>query len=313
MSLIAAGGRYSAIKLFLSGIDDMKNTVVALGFFDGVHIGHKRILETAVRIAKEKDCIPAACTFDIHPRAFVHGVAPAMLCTLNQRVELIKAQGIEQVAILEFNEKMASMTPSEFATLLKEKYNCKYAVCGKNFRFGYKAQGTPESLQEYGIEAIICDHVEDDGGVVSSTRIRKLLTEGDAVYAARLLDRPYTLTGKVVDGFKLGRQMGRPTMNLKPDSGLLIPQNGVYASRVEIDTNTYDSITNIGTRPTFSSDDIISIETHILGFSEMIYGKYVSLQLIEKVRGERVYADYNELIEQINKDIEKTEAILKRG
>lgn len=311
--MTVAAMRCFAIKHFLFGIDDMKDTVVALGFFDGVHIGHAKILQTAAALAAEKGCIPAACTFDIHPRAFVRGVAPAMLTTLEQRCELIKEQGIEQVAVLEFNEKMSAMTPFEFATLLKEKYNCKYAVCGQNFRFGYKAQGTPESLGEYGIIPVICEHVSENGETVSSTRIRKLLTDGDAVYAARLLGRPYTLCGKVVDGFKLGRRLGRPTMNLRPESGLLIPHNGVYAARVQIEGKIFNAITNIGTRPTFSSDDIISVESHIINFDRDIYGKDASVQLIEKVRDEKTFSDGRELLAQIDRDIEKTEEILKRG
>lgn len=311
--MTAAAMRFFATKHFLFGIDNMKDTVVALGFFDGVHIGHAKILKTAVALAKEKGCASAACTFDVHPRAFVRGVAPAMLTTLEQRCELIKTQGIEQVAVLEFTEKMAAMTPCEFATLLKEKYNCKYAVCGKNFRFGYKAQGTPESLEDYGITAVICEHVLEGGETVSSTRIRKLLVDGDAVYAASLLGRPYSLCGKVVDGFKLGRRLGRPTMNLRPENGLLIPHNGVYAARVQIDGKTFDAITNIGTRPTFSNDDIISVESHIINFDRDIYGKAASVELIEKVRDERAFSSETELLSQIDKDIEKTEEILKRG
>ena len=289
----------------------MENTVVALGFFDGVHLGHKRIFETTVALARENGYISAACTFDTHPRAFVHGIAPGMLCTLEQRIELIHAQGIERVEVLHFDEKMANMEPEAFVELLKEKYGCRIGVCGNNFRFGKNAQGTPESLKQFGVDVKVCEFVTEDGQNVSSSRIRKLLYDGNVKKAAELLGAPYTITGKVVDGFKLGRQMGRPTMNLKPDSGLLIPENGVYASRGIIDGQVYDSIHNRGTRPTVSSDDVISIETHILGFSEMIYGKYVSLKLIDRIRGENTYTDYNQLITQINMDIERTEEILK--
>ena len=289
----------------------MKNTVVALGFFDGVHLGHKRIFETTVALARENGFVSAACTFDTHPRAFVHGVAPGMLCTLEQRIELIKAEGIERVEVLHFDEKMANMEPCAFVELLKNEYGCKIGVCGNNFRFGKNAQGTPDSLRQFGVDANVCDFVTEDGQNVSSSRIRKLLSEGSAKKAAELLGKPYTLSGKVVDGFKLGRQMGRPTMNLKPDNGLLIPQNGVYASRVEMDGKIYDSITNIGTRPTFSTDDVISIETHILDFSDMIYGKQVKLMFIDRIRGEKTYSDYTQLVAQINADIEQTQIILK--
>ena len=289
----------------------MKNTVVALGFFDGVHLGHKRIFETAVSLARENGLVSAACTFDTHPRAFVHGVAPAMLCTLECRTELIREQGIERIEVLHFDEKMANMEQQEFVQLLKDEYGCSIGVCGNNFRFGKNAKGTPESLKEFGVDVKVCEFVTEDGQNVSSSRIRKLLLEGNVKKAGELLGKGYTLTGKVVDGFKLGRQMGRPTMNLKPDSALLIPCNGVYASQVDVNGRVYDSITNIGTRPTFSNDDVISIETHILGFSEMIYGKQVGLTFVERIRGEKTYADCKELVEQINLDIEKTEQILK--
>ena len=116
----------------------MKETVVALGFFDGVHLGHKRIFETTVALARENGYISAACTFDTHPRAFVHGIAPGMLCTLERRIELIRAEGIERVEVLHFDEKMANMPPEDFADLLKREYGCKIGVCGNNFRFGKK-------------------------------------------------------------------------------------------------------------------------------------------------------------------------------
>ena len=288
----------------------MDKTVVALGFFDGVHIGHSAILKTAAATAKEKGCTSAACTFSVHPRAFVRGIAPAMLTSLDKRRQLIAEQGIEQVEVLQFDKNMSDMSPDTFAALLKERYGCVAAVCGENFRFGKNALGTPDTLRANGIETTVCPPVCYGGETVSSTRIRRLITEGRLQQAGELLGRNFVLTGVVVDGFKLGRRLGRPTMNLRPDSGLIIPAKGVYASRVIIEGQVFDSITNIGTRPTFSNDDIVSVESHIMDFCRDIYGKEAGVELVQKIRDERRFESDRELVAQIESDMKTACRIL---
>lgn len=303
---------FSATKHFLFGIDDMDETVVALGFFDGVHAGHCRILGTAVNIAKEKGIKSAACTFSVHPRAFVRGIAPAMLTSLQRRKELILEQGIERVEVLEFDKNMSDMSPDDFASLLKDRYGCTNAVCGGNFRFGKNAQGTPDTLRANGIEVTVCDPVCMGGDVVSSTRIRRLISEGRLQGAGELLGRNFVLTGRVVDGFKLGRRLGRPTMNLRPDDGLILPATGVYASRVLLEGQAFYSITNIGTRPTFSNDDIVSVESHIMDFCRDIYGQAAAVELVQRLRDERRFDSETELLRQIDKDMAYSREILDR-
>ena len=310
--MIAAVRRFSATKHSLFGTDYMDNTVVALGFFDGVHAGHCEILRTAVKIAKEKGCRSAACTFSVHPRAFVRGIAPAMLTSLNRRKELILEQGIERVEVLEFDKSMADMSPDVFASLLKDRYGCVAAVCGENFRFGKNAQGTPDTLRANGIETTVCSPVCIGGDIVSSTRVRRLITEGRLQGAGELLGRNFVLTGVVVDGFKLGRRLGRPTMNLRPDDGLIVPATGVYASRVLLEGQAYYAITNIGTRPTFSNDDIVSVESHIMDFCRDIYGASAAVELVQRLRDERRFDSETELLSQIDRDMARSREILDR-
>ena len=310
--MTAAARRCSATNHSLFGIDYMNDTVVALGFFDGVHIGHRHILKTAAKIAKEKNCRSAACTFSVHPRAFVRGIAPAMLTTLEERKRLILEQGIERVEVLEFDKNMADMSPDDFVRLLKERYGCIAAVCGDNFRFGKNAQGNADTLRRCGIETTVCSPVDFGDEMVSSTRIRRMITEGRMQGAGALLGRNFVLTGTVVDGFKLGRRLGKPTMNLRPDDGLIVPATGVYASRVLLGGEAFFAITNIGTRPTFSNDDIVSVESHIMDFCRDIYGERAAVELVQKVRDERRFDSETELVRQIDKDMAQARLILSQ-
>ena len=288
----------------------MNKTVIALGFFDGVHLGHRVILNTAVHYAKEHGLVSAACTFDRHPRAFIRGIAPAMLSTPHRRAELIAEQGIERVEIITFDKEMAEMSADDFVVLLKERYGCVAAVCGDDFRFGKMAKGDADTLRQHGIETIVCPPVIGDGERISSTRIRHLLSDGRVFEAGKLLGREYSLFGVVVDGFKRGRRIGVPTMNLRPDKDLLIPGKGVYASFVIVGGQKYIAVTNVGTRPTFSQDDIISVESFIIGFNSNIYGEVARVEFFSKLREERRFNSEEELIAQIEEDIKSTRKIL---
>lgn len=293
----------------------MANTqyrVAALGFFDGVHRGHAAILRRASQLAHERGWGSAAVTFETHPRALVLGVAPPMITTLEQRCALIRAQGIELVAALPFDSETAQTPPEEFAAMLKTRWRIRAVVCGENFRFGRNAVGTPETLHACGLEVNVCPPVEACGGVISSTRIRNYIQQGSLTNANRLLGRPFSLEGRVQGGFQRGRRLGYPTINLMPQDGMLLPARGVYATLAAVEGKTYAAVTNIGTRPTFSDADIVSIESFILDFSGDLYGREAKIIFLKYLRRERGFETGDALRDQITLDIAQARAVCEK-
>ena len=281
----------------------MNNTVIALGFFDGVHIGHKKILKTAADYATQNGLTAAACTFSVHPHSFVSGKTPQMLSTLEQRQALMCECGISQVITIEFDEKTANMQPGDFIKMLKEKYACRAIVCGDDFRFGKGASGKPSDFEEYGITALVCEKVKIGENTVSSTYIRALLKEGKVEDAAVCLGRAYRVSGTVAHGKGLGHKIGYPTFNLNITDEQMLPGRGVYAVNALVCEESYRAVTNVGVRPTVSENGEITVETHIPGFSGELYGKTVSVEFIKKLREERRFLSINELKNQIKSDI----------
>lgn len=286
--------------------------VVALGFFDGVHQGHAAILRRAAELAKERGFSSAAVTFETHPRALVLGVAPPMITTLEQRCALIRAQGIDLVVALPFDEKMAGTPPEEFADMLKTRWHARAVVCGGSFRFGKDAAGTPDTLKRCGLEVFVCPPVEFRGGIVSSTRIREYVIRGAVGRARQLLGRPFSMRGQVRTGFQRGRRLGYPTINLMPEEGMLLPGRGVYASLATVDGRTFAAVTNVGTRPTFSDADIVSIESYLLDFSGDLYGHEAEVAFLKYLRREREFASGDALRTQIACDIEQARALCRK-
>ena len=277
--------------------------VVALGFFDGVHRGHQAILRRAVELAAQKDMQAAVVTFENHPRAYVRGRAPDMISTFQRRYALLQQHGAQLVVALPFDRQMAETSPEEFAQMLKEKYRAAVVVCGSNYRFGRNAAGSPESLERFGLETHVVPPVQYGSRVVSSTYIRESVRDGKVGLARRLLGRPFSLEGPIVGGFQVGRTLGYPTINIRVEDGLLMPHRGVYVSRVTVDGQTFQAVTNVGTRPTFTDADIISVESHLLNFSGDIYGHEATVEFLKYLRPERSFSDGEALRQQIAKDI----------
>lgn len=277
--------------------------VIALGFFDGVHRGHQAILRAAADLAAEKGMQSAAVTFESHPRAYVRGRAPDMISTFERRCALLREAGASLVIALPFDRRMAETLPEEFAALLKERYRCAAVVCGENFRFGKNAAGKPEDLSRFGLETYTVPPVTYGGRVISSTYIRECVRQGKAGLARRLLGRPFTLEGPIVGGFQVGRTLGYPTVNLCVREGILLPRRGVYVTEAAVDGTSWKAVTNVGTRPTFTDADIVSVESHLLDFSGDLYGEALQVRFLKFLRPERSFADGGALREQIAEDI----------
>lgn len=277
--------------------------VVALGFFDGVHRGHQAILHRAVELAAQKGMQAAVVTFENHPRAYVRGRAPDMISTFPRRYALLQQHGAQLVVALPFDRQMAETSPAEFAQMLKEKYRAAVVVCGTNYRFGRNAAGSPADLETFGLETHVVPPVQYGKRVVSSTYIRESVRDGKVGLARRLLGRPFSLEGPIVGGFQVGRTLGYPTINIRVEDGLLMPHRGVYVSRVTVDGQQFQAVTNVGTRPTFTDADIVSVESHLLNFTGDIYGHEATVEFLKYLRPERGFTDGAALRAQIAKDI----------
>lgn len=279
--------------------------VLALGFFDGVHRGHVSILQEACRLAEELGAESGAVTFESHPRALVLGRAPDLITSFARRCELIRKAGVKEVFALPFDQQMADTSPEAFAAMLQQRFGAVAVVCGENFRFGKNAAGTPAFLQAFGLQVRVCKPVYSGREMVSSTRIRTCVREGHVHRASQLLGRPFCMEGPVVSGYQVGRKLGYPTINIAPMAGGLIPRRGVYVTDVSIGGETYRAVTNVGTRPTFTDADIVSIESHLLAFAGDLYGERAEVRFLRYLRPERSFENGDALRKQIAADIEE--------
>ncbi|MBQ9926228.1 MAG: bifunctional riboflavin kinase/FAD synthetase [Clostridia bacterium] len=292
----------------------MRKTVIALGFFDGVHRGHQRILQTAVKVAHEKGYTPIVVTFANQPRAFLTQKPSQLITTNVRREEYIRKQGIEEVYMLPFDAGMAMMPAEDFVRdILIGQYHCAAVVCGENYTFGAKGLGDGHLLEalgkKYGFECHVCFPVVHNGDTVSSTMIRKLIASGDVALATRLLGHEYTLQGTVVHGRGVGRRLGFPTGNIELVPGMLVPRFGVYAAWLRTDAGTFRTAINIGIRPTFGLTTPV-VEFNILDFSGDLYDADIELSLVDFLRPEQTFASKEELVAQISRDVARVKEIL---
>lgn len=294
-----------------------KKRVIALGFFDGVHLGHQALLRTAVERAQEKGFSSAVFTFDRSPKEFVTGVKVPLLTTNEERRAMIQSLfPVETVIIESFDEQMMTMPWVDFVLMLAQKYRAGWLVAGHDFRFGHKNAGTPALLckkaAQLGMGCDIIPAVTLDGVTVSSTLIRSLLREGEMERAAQLLGHSYAITGEVLHGKGLGRTIGAPTLNVIPADGLLIPAYGVYATRVSVAGRQYDAVTNVGVRPTVDENGSVTVESHLLDVSEQLYGRECRVEFVKLLRREQKFSDLSALQTQIAKDVAAARAVLMK-
>ena len=285
--------------------------VIALGFFDGVHIGHRALLHQAIRRAAELQATPSVISFDCHPDTLVKGVSVPLINTLNGRTELIRElSGIEDAVLLHFDERLMKMPWEEFLQSLTGELEAVGLVIGYDFSCGWKGQGTAERIAGWCKEKnIACDVIEPvllEGTRVSSTRIRELIEAGDMEKANRFLGHPHTLIDTVGYGLKIGRKIGTPTINMSIPAGVVVPAHGVYASRVRLPDGYRNAITNVGRNPTFGDENRLTVESNILDFSGDLYGVKVQLEFYKFLRAEQKFATPELLRRQIGKDIEQT-------
>ncbi len=285
----------------------MRPTVLTLGVFDGLHLGHQRIMQTVVERAMATGAVSTAITFDPHPRAVLHSEsAPPLLQTLDQRLVYLDFLGIEQTIVVPFTREFACQPAEKFLTnIIHDRLHAKEVYLGKGFAFGKDRGGNIELLrvmsEKLGFIADEVDEVRLRGQRISSSIIRSVLAAGHVNLARRMLGRPYGVEGVIIRGNRRGHTIGFPTANLKPHNRV-IPRYGVYATASLVDGAWRKSITNIGIRPTFESDADPSIETYIFDFDGDLYGDALRVRFLHRIRDERKFGGIDELKAQIEKD-----------
>lgn len=284
-----------------------KPTVLTLGVFDGLHLGHQRIMQTVVGRAEAVDAVPTAITFDPHPRAVLHPEsAPPLLQTLDQRLANLEVLGIEQALVVPFDKEFAAQPAEIFIRgIIHDRLQAKEVHLGKDFAFGKDRGGNIELLRkmsgDLGFTAEEVGEVRLRGKRISSSKIRHLLDEGRVNLARRMLGRPYGVEGVIERGAQRGRMIGFPTANLKPHNRV-IPRFGVYATATLVDGTWRRSVTNIGVRPTFEKDAEPSIESFIFDFDGDLYGDVLRVRFLHRIRDERKFNGIDELTAQIKAD-----------
>lgn len=297
---------------------------LAIGNFDGVHLGHQKLLHKVVELAKQRQLVPAVLTFEPHPKEFFGkspDKAPARILSLRDKVETICRFGIQRIFILRFNEELASLSPKDFAeSILAEGLEAKSIVIGENFHFGYKGEGDVHSLTSYGRSLgfdVTPLPMADLGGIpVSSTRIRLALEKGNLDDVAKMLGRPYVITGKVRKGKQLGRTIGFPTINqriLPPCSKARPALRGVYAVKVfGIGKEALPGVACVGRRPTVTDNGEYLLETYIFNFHGDLYGKELTVEFLHKIRDEKKFSSIEQLKSAIHADMEAAEQFFRQ-
>lgn len=293
-------------------------TVVSIGFFDGVHRGHRSIVRRAVRQAERRGCRSAVVTFDRHPMEVVNpGSQPKLLMTLRRRVETLAAQGVDLVVALRFDDELRHLGPEDFVHhVLLGPLRAEAVVVGTNFRFGHKAAGDVATLSELGgrhgfaVEGVTLLEDPDDGVVISSTEVRAVIEEGDVERAARLLGRPHVVDGIVVRGDQRGAGLGFPTANLQTDPRVAVPRPGVYATVLRLpDSRALPAASSVGTNPTFGGQDL-RVEAYCLDTDEDLYGLEVALEFHHWVRAEQSFPSAEALVAAMHDDVAKVRSLM---
>lgn len=292
------------------GMTDFEPKAIALGNFDGIHIGHQKLIKKDLEIARQLNLVPSVLLFKENSKKTLIDEKD-YLTSLNDKIEIFSNMGMDTFCILEFNEDFRSLSPREFISkILYKKLNTKYIVIGEDYHFGKNAEGDIKTLarfqDEFGFETIIVDFEVDNGVKISSGSIKELIKNGYITKANKYLGRAYKIIGHVVDGHKRGRTLNFPTANLEMNFSYTVPKDGVYLTRVNVRGQNYFALTNIGSNPTFEND-FRKIETYILDFSDDIYGENITIEFLEFFRGDLKFESVDDLINQM--EIDKKRAI----
>ncbi len=299
----------------LREIEPNKEIFLAIGNYDGVHLGHKYVLEKLVKTSRSKDGISVVITFFPHPREVIAPSTLKLLCSYEEKRKNLTELEIDYLVELPFNRDFSTKSPEEF---LREYIFChqkiSYILLGHDFSFGSEKSGGVENLRKYIKENNLevsfdsCDSYAVDGKVISSTEIRNHLDKGRVEEASKLIGRNFSLSGIVIKGDGRGKKIGFPTANIKFKNNRMIPLNGVYVSKVKYENMIYHSITNIGTKPTFKDSKERIVETNIFDFNEDIYGENLEVLFMSFIREENKYSSVNELINQIQQDVHQAKS-----
>ncbi len=285
---------------------------VALGFFDGVHLGHAALLERVKTRAEEQGAEPAVLSFDVHPDTLVFGKDMSLINSAAEREAIIRrCFGIERTILLHFNRELMQMSWETFISSAVEEMHITSVVVGHDFSFGYRGEGTPDRLRNWcsghGLSCDVIPAVRLDGRIISSTEIRHLLMDGRIEEANRLLGHPHCLSDVIRSGYHLGTRLGSPTINMVFPHDVIVPRHGVYATRVILDDGSeHPAVTNVGVRPTVSETERVSVESHLLDFEGDLYRHRARVDFYHFQRPERRFDTEQALAEQIRVDTENT-------
>ena len=287
-----------------------RKVCLAIGMFDGVHLGHQQVLLQAVRSASQNNAISVAITFNQHPANIISpGQAPAIIQTQAQRIRTIESLGIEAILIIKFDQDFSLKTGESFIQELSQGFGSIHSICvGKDFMFGHNRDGNFKSLQKLGQKLGFITHglqsVMLDEQKISSTRIRTALHEGKLDEANKMLGRKFSIEGLVIKGDGKGREIGFPTANLDT-KGLILPPNGVYAAHARLNGKSFKAVVNIGIRPTINkTSSLLQVETHLLEFNNEVYGQVIEIEFISRLRDEILFNSIEKLKKQISCDID---------
>jgi riboflavin kinase/FMN adenylyltransferase len=289
-----------------------RGRALAVGTFDGVHLGHRRVIESARSWSRANDALACVVSFDPHPLQVLQpDDPPQLLTTADVKAELIAGLGVDELLLIPFTPEFSQLEAKDFCDrVLVERLQARHVSVGENFRFGHGARGDARLLESHPqFDTAVVPLVHHDGAPVSSSRIRKLLNAGDVSTAAELLGEPFQLQGTVVKGDERGRSLGVPTANLKPADNQVVPSAGIYAG-LALDT---PAAISIGVRPTFEDDGELLVEAHLIDFDGDLYGNVLRLAFLERLRDEARFDSADELVEQMRRDVERVREVAGRA
>lgn len=287
---------------------DLHPKAVSLGNFDGIHKGHRKLMEKNIELSKQYGLTPSVLLFKENTKNILNG-EKEYLTSLEDKIDILSDLGIKCFCLLDFNEKFKNLSPEEFIEkILYEKLNAKYIIIGNNYYFGKMAKGDKDTLksyeEEYDYKTFVVDFEMDEDRVINSSDIRQMVRDGNLKKANMELVRPYRMKGEVIKGKQRGRLLNFPTANLDPYFKYVSPKFGVYFTKVYIDNEVYFALTDVGTNPTFENAHV-KFETYILDFSQDIYGKEITVEFLEYLRPDYKFNSKEELINQMNMDKKK--------
>ena len=303
------------VEAELAEVSPQKDMLLAIGVFDGVHLGHKHLLSQLRESAKQRDLLSGVITFKQHPRAVLSSrVELPYLTSLEGKTRLIKNEGIDSVIVLSFNKELSQIGARQFIELLQKHLRMRGLVLGADFVLGRNREGDIPTLKrlgkEMGFSVDVVPPLQIAGEIVSSTAVREALAKGNMRKATALLGRPFSVSGCVIKGEGRGVGLGFPTANLEIDHRHILPADGVYATLAYIDSKAYPSVTNIGRNPTFDAKSR-TVETHILNYKRDLYGCEMTIDIVERLRPEKRFENVDELKKQMTADVKQGKEVLE--